>query len=649
MFPSIAAYNQLIMNKGGSAFRQLSELSFIPSRTVPFRVFTFGSGAYAVVFKAENGGKLYAVRCFLTAENENIDRYRYITSYLKNVNASWITEINLFENEINVNEKLFPVIKMDWVDGVLLNKYVDQIKHNNQLITELQEEILKVSQSLEENKIGHGDIQSGNVVVQKDSNGKAQIKLIDYDGMYVPSLAYKTNLERGRSEFQHPKRAMLAFNEKIDRFSFWVILTALEALKYDKTLWLEVMQGGFNTLDNMLFTGTDFNNPSTSKLFGRLKLLNQNSLNFYLNKLYTFSTSYPDTIQKVSLYTENYLQEEVINEPQTSPKSSNSSDLITISSEPSGANIYTPDAVFIGTTPFVLNKMQYLNIRLTVVHLNHIKRVLILEDSHDLFVTFPQTIVQNQPLQPKETFQPKSTSNIVSSKPASTLPVSTDSDRDTFWIFIAVAILIGIIAVAILFQKNKDQYAYNSTDTIASNFAQMDSTAAPAADTTQAYTPNYYDDTAPVADTTASPIPVTNEFEISDNNEINNQSSFANKDDHGLTAEDKLYAFFMALNGRKCLDAWKITYVPEWESKGVDWFCSSSAFGSITEIKLGEPKIKTQSESEVVISVEYYSADFYGEKCFNQTFTMTLLGPTNYKSWSITNVKNNTPPTACKW
>ena len=48
------------------------------------------------------------------------------------------------------------------------------------------------------------------------------------------------------------------------------------------------MQGGFNTLDNFLFTIQDFLNPNQSILFNRLYKLNSVDLNFYLDKLKRF-------------------------------------------------------------------------------------------------------------------------------------------------------------------------------------------------------------------------------------------------------------------------------------------------------------------------------------------------------------------------
>lgn len=286
-YPTIGEYNQLIQQKGGNAFKTLQGINLIPSRTIPIKVYLFGSGAFAAVFKGNINGSNYAIRCFLTAEDETINRYKIICDYLKNIQSLWKTECEFLENEIQVNGNAYPVLKMEWVNGVLINQFVSNHISDNNVLNELQKKLITISNDLEKYKIGHGDLQCGNIIVT-GSSSDFQVKLIDYDGMFVPNLAYKRAIEKGRTEFQHPKRTLNDFNAEMDRFSFWVMITALEALKFDKILWREVMQGGFNTLDNFLFTMQDFLNPNQSKLFNRLYNLNSNSLNFYLNKLKSF-------------------------------------------------------------------------------------------------------------------------------------------------------------------------------------------------------------------------------------------------------------------------------------------------------------------------------------------------------------------------
>ena len=73
-YPTVGEYNQVIKAYGGRAFRAFREIDIIPSRTSPIKVFLFGSGAYAAVFKGVLNGKTHALRCFLSAEEETLSR-----------------------------------------------------------------------------------------------------------------------------------------------------------------------------------------------------------------------------------------------------------------------------------------------------------------------------------------------------------------------------------------------------------------------------------------------------------------------------------------------------------------------------------------------------------------------------------------------
>jgi len=302
-FPSIGEYNQLIQRKGGLAFSSLTGLTFIPSKTTPIKVFLFGSGAYAVVFKATDYNNVFAIRCFLSAENETLNRYKSICAYLKNCQSKWKLDCEFLENELEFKNTLFPILKMEWMNGILINQFISNNLTNNLFLTNLQIQLVEISNDLEDKKIGHGDIQCGNIIVIGDSSN-FQIKLIDYDGMFIPEFSNLKSIEKGRSEFQHPRRSVNDFNCEIDRFSFWVILTAIEAIKFDKNLWLEVMQGGFNTLDNFLFTMQDFLNPNNSLLFNRLYKLNSSTLNFYLDNLKFFCLGNISSVIKPEIFSQ---------------------------------------------------------------------------------------------------------------------------------------------------------------------------------------------------------------------------------------------------------------------------------------------------------------------------------------------------------
>lgn len=450
MFPTIAEYNQTLQRSGSNAFTALKGLIFIPSRTVPIKIFSYGSGSYAVVFKAKDNFNTYAIRCFISVEQESIERYKAISGHLNSINVPWSVNLSLLENEIEVNGMYYPVLKMDWINGKMLNDYIGEILDSFDLLTNLQKEIIGLSSSLEANCIGHGDIQCSNVIVQTTVENKAVIRLIDYDGMYIPVFRNKASLEKGRGEFQHPLRAMAAFNEKIDRFSFWVILTTLEALKFDKSLWLPVMQGGYNTLDNTLFTGTDFSNFSSSKLADRLYALNRPSLSFYLDKLNSFLNSSPDAVDTPVMYeysgikyndrVEAFINTAAIEEKET----------VEILSNPTGATVLTSTFKKIGITPLKIDKRTFLNQTLTIAYGTEFKPVRIEETATVITIGFEKKELQSPPFGGEvNTGELKEVNNVIG----------------IVLTILAVGVIVMII-VALIYEKTASGYVTNSVEPV---------------------------------------------------------------------------------------------------------------------------------------------------------------------------------------
>jgi hypothetical protein len=471
MFPTISEYNKTIQVQGANAFRTLNNVFFIPARTTPIKIFSFGSGSFAVVFKALENNKEIAIRTFIGTDVDYVERYRKIDSYLTTIKEDWKTNIQFLENEIEINGKLFPVVKMDWVEGKLLDRFLNSNLQNNETLSELQKQIFKTSRNLEKNKIAHGDIQCGNIII-KEVNGVLQIKLIDYDGMYIPNFQGEKQIERGRSEFQHPKRDSFVFNEEIDRFSFWVILCALEALKFDKTLWKEIMQGGFNTLDNLLFVADDFNNPNQSKLFNRLERLNQPSLNFYLDKL-KFAL-YNSKIDKIHLFEENdALETNIVNnlESNTDSKKQNQFVRLKITSSPSGASVRNNHFESIGITPLTLNKYDFLNQEIKIIFGTKSKSIIVDEFSNDINIDFDKIIISKPKIENKEPIIPP----VIEQKPVSKF-------NPIIWIgLILIVIIIGVL----IYKSNKNIYdndyseeAIDSTTVATDAFAIAVDTAA---------------------------------------------------------------------------------------------------------------------------------------------------------------------------
>ena len=83
----------------------------------------------------------------------------------------------------------------------------------------------------------HGDLQHDNILI--DSSG--DIKLIDYDNFYVPSLGKSTKqTTAGYSGYQHPIRKNISnviSSEKDDYFAELIIYFSIKAIAEDNSLW----------------------------------------------------------------------------------------------------------------------------------------------------------------------------------------------------------------------------------------------------------------------------------------------------------------------------------------------------------------------------------------------------------------------------
>jgi len=251
---------------------------------------------HAIVFKAEHNLKFYAIRFFLNDDVELFRRYQEVQNQLQNLSLSWIVPFRF------LHEEYYPVVKMDWVEGISLAQYIDLIISKPLLINQLQSKLVSLSRSLEENKIGHGNLNLNHIRFEKQGQDYV-LKLIDYDSMFVAAFKDLDSLSAGTSSFQHPMRLSSDFSETIDRFSIWVLLTALEAIKVDSLLWLHSEDQGYDKSKQILFNYRDLASPQQSRIFQALPRYENDALNFYADKLVQFCNSKTlDIIETPHLY-----------------------------------------------------------------------------------------------------------------------------------------------------------------------------------------------------------------------------------------------------------------------------------------------------------------------------------------------------------
>ena len=150
------------------------------------------SGNFADVYevRAPAGGRRWAVKCFTRAVAGQGERYAAISAHLQQARLPFTVEFQYLQQGIRVGAQWYPILKMDWVEGFLLNEFVRQHIDRPPMLDALSHLWAKLARRLARAGAAHADLQHGNILLVPGRSEKhLAIKLIDYDGMFVPTLA----------------------------------------------------------------------------------------------------------------------------------------------------------------------------------------------------------------------------------------------------------------------------------------------------------------------------------------------------------------------------------------------------------------------------------------------------------------------------
>ena len=265
-YPLISEYVRAIQDASSNLDKLAHLVPVLDDHGEPYR----SSGAFAVVFKMkdEQTGKCYALKCFTEEQEGRAEAYRQIADELEFVDSSYVTSVKYLDKEIFVDssceEDEFPVLLMDWIDGETMENYIAENYQDNYAMAMLCYRFCKMAAWLRSQPFAHGDIKPDNIMVRPDGS----LSLVDYDGMFVPSMKGCKSPTVGTKDFSHPLRTMDDFDETIDDFSLASIALSLKAISMKSTL-LDI----YGASDRLLFSENDYRNPSNSKVISALQEL----------------------------------------------------------------------------------------------------------------------------------------------------------------------------------------------------------------------------------------------------------------------------------------------------------------------------------------------------------------------------------------
>jgi len=220
------------------------------------------SGNFALTFEVVTDGRRYAVRCFHKPSDSLQARYGAIGSHLRSIRSTCFVDFEFQPSGITTESGTYPMVRMDWAHGRTLAAFVAAHRTDIDTLEQLRVSLRDIARELRRHGIAHGDIQPTNVIVESAT----RLRLIDYDGVFVPQLASLQSAELGQRNFQHSGRRGRHFDASLDSFSFSLLDLTLDALGRRPELW----EQSDSDADAFILRAADIADPSSSPAFSLL-------------------------------------------------------------------------------------------------------------------------------------------------------------------------------------------------------------------------------------------------------------------------------------------------------------------------------------------------------------------------------------------
>jgi len=255
------------------------------------------TGGFGAVFEATTpDGRRWALKFFHKKAMGTRRRYRLLADWQKShampnmVNCVW------HEKGLLVKGKEFPMVQMPWIQGIRLSDFLAKHHNSPDVCNVLFDCWLKLVEGLRETGIAHGDLQHNNILLVPEGPNRFQMRLVDLDGVWLPTLKDIPSSEIGHRAYQHPFRRNDPYHPAVDRFPALVIALSLAALAdHGGGLWKK-----FHLGRNLIFRRSDFVSPGKSPLFMALRASDSERVRQLREALEAACSQSPDQIPWLS-------------------------------------------------------------------------------------------------------------------------------------------------------------------------------------------------------------------------------------------------------------------------------------------------------------------------------------------------------------
>ncbi|WP_424038943.1 hypothetical protein [Porphyromonas endodontalis] len=263
MFPSISEYTSALRHAESGTFRSLRLALSVDEEGEPI----YSRGSYSVVFKAHSIGnerEAWAIKCYVAEQERRIPSCRAISQQLNSIASPYLLPMQLCEEELRVGNTYYPLVLLPWVEGKNLVREVDYYLHNPERLLQLSQDFGHFAYWLRSQSFAHGDLKSDNLRIRPDGS----IVLLDYDGIYLPSMQGELPREEGNPDYTHPLCSPSDFNLHASDFALAVIALSLRALALAPELFSH-----FGSKERLLLSAWDFRHSKQSPALEALKSL----------------------------------------------------------------------------------------------------------------------------------------------------------------------------------------------------------------------------------------------------------------------------------------------------------------------------------------------------------------------------------------